>query len=405
MRHIHLDPLGGVAGDMFVAALAHACPEHEAEAVRTAERIAGVPCRIVPYHDRTLTGLRFDVLAEPHHHDHDHHRHTSWRDIRDRLQTADLSVDARAHAIGIFAVLADAEARVHGVEPEAVTFHEVGAADSVADIVAAAVLIASLGPASWSTAPLPLGGGRIRTAHGIMPVPAPATALLLEGFITIDDGIAGERVTPTGAAVLRHLQAHSSVPPTSRRLAGTGFGFGTKTFPGISNCLRVLIFDEASEIRETPASHTTPAHRELAVISFEVDDQSPEDLATGLDAVRALPFIHDVVQIAAFGKKNRMCAHVQILVRPDALDAAIEACFRETTTIGLRLHTVRGMALPRQARTVQIDDHPMRVKLVERPGGVTGKAESDDVRQISGHAARIRMRREAERRAEQTADD
>ena len=394
MRHIHLHPLGGAAGDMFVACLLHAFPEHGAAAIEAAAGLAHVGCRLLPHGDGTLTGSRFVVEDAGHAHGHGH-GHAHWRDIRARLEASPLAPAVRAHAIGIFAVLAEAEGRVHGVPADAVTFHEVGAADSVADIVAAAVVIEAVGPARWSVAPVPLGGGTVQTAHGIMPVPAPATALLLEGFAMHDDGIAGERVTPTGAAILRYLRCGAA--PGRGTLRRSGYGFGTRRLPGLSNCLRALVFEE--EVA-APGHH----HRELAVNGFEVDDQSGEDLATGLDRLRAVPGVHDVLQMAAFGKKGRLATHVQVLAAPDVLDAAVDACFRETTTIGLRTHLVEGRALPRRFAAVEIDGQETVVKLVDRPGEdgtavVTGKAEADHLRPVASHAARMRLRGEAERLA------
>jgi uncharacterized protein (TIGR00299 family) protein len=386
--HLHLDPLGGIAGDMFVAALLDAFPEHASGAVAAAEMVARVPCRLVAHRDAVLTGARF-VVDE---HEHHHHHHTHWHDIRARIEAADLRDAARRHPVGIFAALAEAEGAVHGIPPEEVTFHEVGAADSIADIVAAATVIAAIGAARWSVGPLPLGGGTVRTAHGEMPVPAPATVRLIEGLATVDDGIAGERVTPTGAAILRHLGCVPR-PGLVARLARSGTGFGTRTLPGRPNALRVLAF--------TDTGVTAPAtHRDLAVISFEVDDQSAEDLAAGLDRLRALEGVHDVLQMPAFGKKGRMATHVQVLARPDALQDAVEACFRETTTIGLRTHLVHGHALPRVSRTVSVGGAAVRIKQVDRPGGATCKAEADDLASLPGQAARTRLRRRAEASAE-----
>ena len=187
MRHIHLHPLGGAAGDMFVACLLDAFPEHGERVFQAVQAVAGVPSRAVPHDGDALSGSRFLVEDASHHpghaHEHGHrHAHTPWRAIRARLDASALRRAERDHAIGIFTLMAEAEGRVHGVPPDAVTFHEIGAADSIADITGAAVLIEALAPARWSVAALPLGGGTIRTAHGIMPAPAPATALLLEGF-------------------------------------------------------------------------------------------------------------------------------------------------------------------------------------------------------------------------------
>jgi uncharacterized protein (TIGR00299 family) protein len=396
MKHLHLDPVGGVAGDMFVACVLHAFPEHEGAVIAAAEQLSGVRCQSLAHHD-VFAGLRFQVRpTEPAHGHHHAHDHVAWRDIRARLAGSSLPDAAKMAAIGIFELLANAEGKVHGVEPEAVTFHEVGAADSIADITAAAWLIAALQPARWSVAPLPIGSGRVRTAHGPMPVPAPATALLLEGFAFVNDGIEGERVTPTGAAILRYLNCAPSLPPAVGRLVGSGVGFGSRKLPGIANSLRVLVFDST-------ADPVAPGHRELAVITFEVDDQSAEDLAAGLDRLRQLAGVHDVLQMAAYGKKGRMAMHVQILAQPDALGEVTEACFRETTTIGLRTQPARGVVLPRRHADVAVGGRNLRVKLVERPGGISGKAECDDSLALEGHAARARLRRQAEQFAEAQA--
>jgi hypothetical protein len=404
MRHLHLDPIGGIAGDMFVAALLDAEPDREPDCLRIAQAVARVPCRLLRHRDKVLAGARFSVRAEhahPHDSDHRDHGHTSWSDIRALLHQAPLPVRARDHALGIFEVLARAEARVHGVEPEAVTFHEVGAADSLADIVAAAWLIAAQadadGDATWSIGPLPLGSGLVHTAHGVLPVPAPATALLLEGFAVVNDGIGGERVTPTGAAIVHHLAALDAPPAGVRRALRTGIGFGTRTLPGLPNALRVMIFETASGATPIRTSHD---HRELAVIAFEVDDQTAEDLAAGLERLRAVAGVHDALQMPAFGKKGRMATHIQVLAAPDALDAAVDACFAETSTIGLRIHMVQGRALRRSIAEVSVEGRPVRVKRVERPGGATGKAECDDLN-APGHATRSRLKREAERLADE----
>ena len=281
---------------------------------------------------------------------------------------------------------------MHGVSVETVSFHEVGAWDSIADIVGAAQLIAAINAQGWSVGPIPLGSGRVATAHGLMAVPTPATTLLLEGFDLIDDGVGGERVTPTGAAILRYLQPEPKRRAGPRRLLGSGVGFGTRALPGLSNCLRVLAFATSEGGRDAE-------HRELAVVEFEVDDQSAEDLAQGLDQLRAHPSIFDVVQAPAFGKKGRMMTAVRLLARPTALDEVIAAVFRQTTTIGLRHHMVEGAALTRTVAAADVDGHRLRVKIAERPDGPTAKAEADDVLSHDSHARRVGLRRAAEDQA------
>jgi uncharacterized protein (TIGR00299 family) protein len=397
----HLDLIGGLAGDMFIAALLDAMPQYEAQVLANIQALDSgslTGCTLLEHTDGVLHGRRFSVhspaetspgvLVQPS----ASHSHTSWQALRARLAAAALPAAVRSHAVAIFQLLADAEGAVHGVSPDTVQFHEVGAWDSIADIVGAATLIDALDASHWSASAVPLGSGRIRTQHGIMPAPAPATARLLCGMATIDDGVGGERVTPTGAAILRYLVARSAAPErgrdTVRKLIASGVGFGTRLLDGISNHVRVLCFESPQ-----PA---VGSHRSLAVVEFEVDDQTGEELATGLERLRGEATVLDVVQSSVYGKKGRMMAKIQVLTQPAHLDAVIEACFRETTTIGLRHHSVGGVGLERHMESVQVQGHPVRVKVVNRPGGVTAKTESDDVQGHASHALRAALRTHAE---------
>lgn len=397
--HIHLDAVGGVAGDMFIAALCSTFPELRT-ALPAALQRAGLPpevqCRLIDHRDEALTGLRFQVHdphAEAHRHAHAHgldheHDERAFADIRARLLASGLAPAIKQRAVAIFTLLAEVEGEVHGVPTERVSFHELGGYDSIADIVGAAALITALGTATWSVSALPLGRGRVRTAHGWLPVPSPASARLLQGFDFVDDGLEGERVTPTGAAILKHLAANQPVPREARRLAASGHGFGTRTFSGLSNVLRVLAFEE----------QVAPAEADrVAVIAFEVDDQPAEDLAIALDHLRAHPGVLDVLQMPAFGKKGRMTAHVQILAAPAAAEAVFDTCFSETTTLGLRWQVVERRVLARRQATVQLAERSVRVKVSQRPGARTAKAESDDLLSVQGgRTAREQVRRNAE---------
>ena len=389
-RHVHLDPVGGMAGDMFIAAVLDAFSELTAGAIEAAERVAHVKCALLPHKDHVLAGARFRVEdRQSRGHEHASHVHARWADIRARIEASGLEAAVKAHAVGIFTALARAEGKIHGTSPEQVTFHEVGAADSIADIVAVAWLIHALGPATWSVGPLPLGSGMIMTAHGPLPVPAPATALLLRGLRVVDDGVPGERVTPTGAAILRHLGC--GVRPGGLRMAASGTGFGTRTLPNLSNCLRLLAFDRVSGVADPGVPH-----RSLVAVTFEVDDQSAEDLSVGLERLRGMSEVHDVLMMPAYGKKGRMTNHIQVLAAAEAEEAVVAACFAQTTTIGLRTQIVSARALPRRTASVALPGGSVRVKLAERPGGATVKAELDDLAQADTHAARARLRRLAE---------
>lgn len=393
--HIQLDTLGGIAGDMFIAAVLDARPELTDE-MFAAIRATGIPpaweMSIADHCDDVFRGMRFTIRQPVN---DGHAEHQRLRDIVRLLRKAPLNPKVCDRAVAIFEVLAKAEADVHGVEPDDVTFHEVGAWDSIGDIVGAAYLIETLDIVSWSVRSIPLGGGRITTAHGPMPVPAPATAKLLEGFALIDDGVDGERVTPTGAAILHYLQLEFGLPlsissmPMTLKCSGTGFG--TRVLPGISNVLRVLVFDRVATAR---------IDDQVGVIQFELDDQTAEDLALGLDSLRTHEGALDVLQMPAVGKKGRMIFHVQILCRQDALDDMIDACFVQTTTLGLRWSVTSRAILSRRMMVIESGERSIAVKLAERPNGkLSAKSDAEDVRDVGGYGERRQMRRTAERLA------
>lgn len=388
LARIHLDAIGGVAGDMFVAAVADAFPDAVPGLLAELGKLAapaGASIGFEAHRDGALAGRRFAVRA---HAPHGHHHHAGWRGIREMLDASPLPAPVRRHAIGMFALLADAEARVHGIGVDDVAFHEVGAWDSIVDFVAAAYLVDALAPACWSWSALPLGGGRIDTAHGVLPVPAPATALLLQGMRVIDDGVEGERVTPTGAAILAYLRTLAPAPARAlpMRVQACGNGFGTRRLAGVPNLLRCLAY--AEDAAEAAQDET------IATLAFEVDDQSAEDLAVALDAIRALPGVLELYQAPVYGKKGRLATQVQVLAAAGAADAVAEACFEQTTTLGLRIGEARRRRLARESTLAQ----GLRVKVARRPSGArTAKAEMDDVaRAEGGRDARERRRRDAE---------
>ncbi len=392
-RHIHLQPLGGVAGDMFVAAMLDALPGAEAETLACVRRVvaeAEAAVALEAARDCGLTGRRFRVTeSRP---TETGHAHVHWSALRRRIESTGLPAGVMRRTLAIFQHLAEAEARVHGVPPGQVAFHEVGAVDSLVDIVAAAALIEAAGACGWSCEPLPLGQGTVMSTHGRLPVPAPATTELLRGMPTVSDGLEGERVTPTGAAIVRHLEPAFMLPARPGRLAETGTGFGRRSLPGMPNMLRVLIF-------ETEAADAGLDAGAVGLVEFEVDDQSPEDLAVALDRLRRQPMVRDVVQYPVTGKKGRLSSAVRLLTDPDAVQAVAAACLEETRTLGLRWSVVNRLSVPR--RTVSVDGPAgtMQVKIAQRPGGTTAKAESDDVREIAGSHRRDEVRRMAEQKA------
>lgn len=379
MRRIHLDPVGGISGDMFLAAMLDAHPDLEGGVKDVISAIGFEKKLNVTRSDHdngVLTGsqVKVEELQVQHvHHHHPRHRHSHshshhhFRDIRKLLKASRLDDAVKDRAIDIFAILAEAEGQVHGVDPEDVAFHEVGALDSIADITLAAYLIEAIGDVEWSTNPIPMGSGRIQSDHGTLPIPAPATLLLLNDLPVYDDGVPGERVTPTGAAILKHLKPKEGGPKSQMTLLGSGMGFGTKTFDDIPNVLRIMTF----------STKTTSDEDQVIALEFEIDDQTGEDLAVGLDVIRTHPGVLDVVTFTVFGKKNRLAQSIRVLCKPDAAENVQQVCFEQTTTLGIRIQRINRTTLRRQI----VRSAGGQVKIAARPSGITAKVEMDNLAQ------------------------
>jgi hypothetical protein len=375
--HIHVEALGGLAGDMFVAALADAFPHLREEAARMlAAQAFPAALRVVfvAHGDGVLNGQRLMIDAPAY-------GHGSYPELDAVLAQASVDEPVRALARRGLRLLGDAEAGVHGVPIERVHFHEIAGWDTLVDLLLAAFLAERSGATSWSVAPLPLGGGRVQTRHGLLPVPAPATTSILKGYRFVDDGISGERVTPTGAAILAALDPTFDVPPG--RLMTSGHGFGARELPGMSNCTRVLVFD------------TDPAAvaESIAVLAFEIDDQSAEDLATGIERIRDDADVLDVVTWPVLAKKGRLATRVQVLARVPAARRVADRCFAETTTLGVRIADTTRVTLPRGISTVDVGGQEVRVKVATRPDGTAqAKPEMDDLARAGNRDARERLR-------------
>lgn len=389
-RHIHLDVLGGIAGDMFIAAMLDARPDLVVPAI-AAIRAAGLPdawvVEATGATDKGMTGHRMRIEPDVPLSDGRGHSHHHYADIQRTLEASSLEAPVLARALDLIGLIAEAEAKVHGVDIRKVALHEVGDLDSLADMVGAAFLIEALAPSTWSVSALPVGGGFIQAAHGRMPVPAPATQLLLDGFRFIDDGVSGERITPTGAAILKYLAPASGLPAGVLTSIGTGQGFGTRQLDNMANMLRVRFYEQDSA--------ATSMSEQVCVLEFVIDDQTPEDLAIGLEALRARGDVLEVLQIPAMAKKGRMGHVVQVIAPIAAKDAVAEACFLETTTLGLRWRLEDRLVLERQLTR---SEDGIAVKTARRPDGTfSAKAEADDVAKAArGHYERSQLRQKAE---------
>ncbi|WMS43418.1 LarC family nickel insertion protein [Acuticoccus sp. MNP-M23] len=374
-RHIHLDPVGGIAGDMFVAAMLSAFPHLAPRVMADLAAVLpdGLTAELTAGKSLALAANRFAINGEaatP--------RIAHFPDLVARINGAALSDGTADAAVAILTRLAESEAEVHAVPLAHVHFHEIADWDSLGDVVAAGSLIAALPGTTWSASPLPLGGGQVKTSHGPLPVPAPATTLLLKGFAFRDDGVPGERVTPTGAAILAHLA------PADRRggtLSATGLGAGTRDLPGIANVLRVLVFAAGGAVADDT----------VAVLAFAVDDMTGEEIATAAERLRAEPGVRDLTITPRLGKKGRPEHLFELLVDPAARERVADACFDETATIGLRWRHEARLVLPRTA----VDGEIRRKDTLRPDGTTTAKAESDD---LTG--ASLAARRAAKAKAE-----
>ena len=367
-RHIHLDPLGGVAGDMFMAAMVDAWPVL-AETVRAAVAAVGVPgAETMAFQPVRRAGvaakwldftLPADTAKAPYH----------YPDMRARIADSPLEPAVRAPALSILDLLAVAEAEVHGIDIARVHFHEVGDWDSLADIVAAGAILGHFPTTTWSLGALPLGGGRVTTAHGPLPVPAPATRLLLRDLAVVDDGVAGERVTPTGAAIVKYLASARGGILGQARAGPVGMGAGTRDMAAIANVLRVAAYNDPG---------VTGADDLVAALACEIDDMTGEELAAAADHLRACDGVLDVSLFAGTGKKGRPVTALRLLCRPEVAAATAAAVLDSTSTLGLRHRLERRWVLARDLALVGADG--VQVKIAQRPNGTaSAKAEADDL--------------------------
>ena len=303
--------------------------------------------------------------------------HRDYAEIRRLLRKAALEPVAKKLAGEIFERIAQAEAALHGVSVDKVAFHEVGAWDSIADIVGAAAALAWLEPVDVTSTPLAVGSGTIRTAHGLMPVPAPATATLLRGLPVLTDG-KGELTTPTGAAILAAV-VRSFGPPPPLRLRAQGFGAGTREFADRPNVLRVMLGEVVGQALPASAS-------EVVLVAANIDDMSPqlaEPLMTALFAAGAV----DVWFTPILMKKGRPALEVSVLCPRDVLALVEQAFFANSTTIGLRRQVMNRIVLDRALAKVTTAYGDVRVKVSARDGEILGATpEFEDCRKLAARA-------------------
>jgi uncharacterized protein (TIGR00299 family) protein len=383
MRIAILDPAAGISGDMTLGALIDAgAPRRWLEALPGRLGFPEVRVRIGREHRGSLATTRVEFLVDAD----GHGRHV--HELVTIIRNAPVSDAVRQRAVQAMELIGEAEGRVHGLPARDVHLHEVGAVDAVLDLVGAVEGFEELGVEAIYHRPPALGSGWIESAHGRLPVPAPATAHLLEGLEVAHGGpVEGEATTPTGAALLRVLSAGE--PPARWRAVRTGWGAGTRDPAAYPNALRLTLAETAAEAGD------------IEVLSTDVDDFNPEYL----EPLREAAFAAGAVECVAWptqGKKGRVSLRIETLAPPDRADAVAEALFRHSTTAGLRRHRVTRVTLRRREMTVELEtDIRVRIKVWDGPDGARLKAEYDDVLAAATRLDRapLAVAREAERLA------
>ena len=385
MRIGYLDCFSGISGDMFLGALVDAGVPISLLEQTTAALNIGASLSSRKVIRGGITGTKLDVLVpdssaqtpdprpEPPAPEHKQ-RHLS--SILKIIAAAPLSESVKTRSSRAFQLLGEAEAAIHSIPVEKVHFHEVGAIDTIVDIVCAAAGAESLNIDRWLATPLNVGSGTVLCQHGTLPVPAPATLSLLADAPVYAAGPPMERVTPTGAALLRMLDVHyESLPPM--KVHSSGYGAGGKDTPGEPNLLRILIGESADP---APAPHTEP----IAILETVIDDSSPQILGYVCELLLAAG-AWDVYRATVQMKKGRTGVQLTVLCRPDLVPALRDLIFRETTTIGLHWRIENKESLARDFQSVTTPWGPVRIKIARWPSGLVANAspEYEDCRRLA----------------------
>ena len=410
MKILYLDCHMGVAGDMLMSALLELLPDEQRESFITDMNALGIPgvsvkalrtskCGIMGTHvSVTVNGLDEEDFHHHHHdheheheHDHDHehehehehdhehehehthehehhHHHASLADITAVIDGLNIPERAKTRAGKVYAEIAAAESKVHGREVGEVHFHEVGAMDAVADIVGVCWLLELIAPERIVASPLRTGFGQVKCAHGILPVPAPATALLLQGLPVFAGDIRGEMTTPTGAALIRTIaDSYGEMP--AMRMGETGYGMGTRDFP-TANCLRAVLGEAEGE--------SVP----VAEIFCTLDDVTAEDLGYAQEALLTAGAL-DVFTVSVGMKKGRPGTLLCCLCEYARREEFAALILRHTPTLGVRIYAPERMKLSRSIETVETEFGPVRIKHGSGYGIEKTKPEYDDLAAIA----------------------
>lgn len=364
MKTLYLDCGMGAAGDMLAAALLELVPNRE-EILKTLNSLGlpGVEIAAIPAQKCGIAGTHFSVTVhgqEEHSHGHSHeHHHSSMEDIAHLVAQMPASPKLRQDILNVYTLIAQAESLVHGVPVCDIHFHEVGTLDALADITAVCLLMETLSPDQVIASPVHVGSGHVRCAHGILPVPAPATAKLLTGIPIYGGEIQGELCTPTGAALLKYfVTSFGSLPLMTAN--AVGYGMGTRDFP-IANCLRAMLGTEEEDDR-------------VMELSCNLDDMTGEEIGFAAEALLDAGAL-DVCTVPIGMKKGRPGVQLQVLCRSADRERIVKELFRNTTTLGIRVSEKRRYLLKRREEVRE----GIRWKISEGYGVCREKPEYEDL--------------------------
>ena len=370
MRTLYLECNMGAAGDMLTAALAELT---DAEDFIKRVNDAGIPDVIVTAEKTqkcgvTGTHIRVTVHGEEeneHMHEH-HHHHSGIADVEGIIRSLNVSDAVKDNAIAVYNLIAEAESCVHNTDMEHIHFHEVGTMDAIADVVGVCMLMEELSPEKVVCSPVNVGGGTVKCAHGVLPVPAPATARILRDIPIYGSGNT-ELCTPTGAALLRHFVTEFA-PMPAMKIKSVGYGMGSKDFE-TANCVRAFLGDSGDE-------------GEVRELRCNIDDMTGEQIGFAVETLAENGAL-DVFTVPVYMKKNRPGILLTCLCKAEDRDKMVELIFRHTSTIGMREYAVKRHTLEREAVTVNTSHGAVRAKKSTGYGVTRTKPEYEDMANIA----------------------
>ena len=399
MRTLYLDCGMGAAGDMLTAALYELLSEEEKQKFIEEMNTLGIPdvtvtaekmvkCGIVGTHMKvSVDGVEEDALFhdhehshdEEHSHDHEHshehehshdhpHHHSGMHEIEHMVEDLKISDSVRKHVIAVYHLIAEAESNAHGVPVTEIHFHEVGTKDAIADVTAVCLLMEKLGIEKVIASPVHVGSGHVHCAHGILPVPAPATAYILKGVPVYGGGIKGELCTPTGAALLKHFTSEFGEMPVMK-VEKIGYGMGKKDFSS-ANCVRAML------------GETGDSSDDVTEFACNLDDMTPERIGFAMERLLDAGAL-DVYTIPIGMKKSRPGTMLCVLCNENTKDKVVQTIFRHTTTLGLRESKFHRYVLQRRSETIVTPFGEVNVKCSDGYGAQRKKYEYEDLARIA----------------------